>query len=279
MPLKIPVTDRIPTYPGRVKLTPVSGRVNVYTMERADDPTNVGTPINKALLDNKAYTLVESVSVYVNGNTGNDTTADGSVSKPYRTIQAAIDSIPKCLGGFVATVEIASGSYLERVRIEGFYGGRLIVGTADQTVVVNGVSIFASSSVQLRISTITAGSGDSATLLYVGAGSNVLIGRHLTVNCENITNVGIGVEQNSSVSALGVSLNVHKSVDTAMRANHGARIYAEIAGGSNNAGIGLRADNGSTITYGTRSLAAATVQLTTNGGRIYSGGQTSVPNY
>lgn len=279
MPLKIPVIDRVPVYPGRVKMTPVSGQTNVYTMERADSPTQVGTPLNKALFDNKAYTLVESASVYVNASTGNDNTADGSASQPFKTIQAAIDSIPKCLGGFVATVEITAGTYPERVRIEGFYGGRLIVGTANQTVTVNGISIFASSSVELRISTVTAASGDSSTLFYVGAGSDVLMGRHITLNCENVANVGVGVEQNSSVSAMGVSINVHRSVDTAMRANHGGRIIVDIAGGSNNAGIGLRADNGGIITYATRSIAAATVQLTSNGGRIYSGGQTSVPNY
>ena len=38
--------DRIPTYPGRVKLTQVSG--NIYDMERADQPSEAGTPLNKA---------------------------------------------------------------------------------------------------------------------------------------------------------------------------------------------------------------------------------------
>ncbi len=42
--------DRVPKYPGRVKFIPVSGQTNVYTMERADQPTEEGTPINKATL-------------------------------------------------------------------------------------------------------------------------------------------------------------------------------------------------------------------------------------
>ena len=42
--------DRIPRYAGRVRMTPVSGQQNVYTMERADQPTQEGTPINKATL-------------------------------------------------------------------------------------------------------------------------------------------------------------------------------------------------------------------------------------
>lgn len=63
MAIKIPVVDRVPTYPGRVKLTPVAGQANTYDLVRADLPINEGTPINKALLDNKAYTLTKGVTV------------------------------------------------------------------------------------------------------------------------------------------------------------------------------------------------------------------------
>lgn len=40
--------DRIASHPGRVKLTLVSG--NIYDMEMADDPVEVGTALNKANL-------------------------------------------------------------------------------------------------------------------------------------------------------------------------------------------------------------------------------------
>lgn len=43
--------DRVSTYPGRVRLTPVSGQTNVYTLEMADSPTENGTALNKALFD------------------------------------------------------------------------------------------------------------------------------------------------------------------------------------------------------------------------------------
>lgn len=42
--------NRQPTYPGRVKLTPVPGSTDLYDMERADQPTAEGTPLNKATL-------------------------------------------------------------------------------------------------------------------------------------------------------------------------------------------------------------------------------------
>lgn len=40
--------DRIPTYPGRVKLVPVDGQENTYDLTMADAPTEEGTPFNKA---------------------------------------------------------------------------------------------------------------------------------------------------------------------------------------------------------------------------------------
>lgn len=42
--------DRVPLYPGRVTLTPVSGQANTFDLLRADQPTQEGTPINKATL-------------------------------------------------------------------------------------------------------------------------------------------------------------------------------------------------------------------------------------
>ena len=47
----IDVKDRVPTYPGRVKLTKTNGTSEYVTLERADAPTTEGTPINKALFD------------------------------------------------------------------------------------------------------------------------------------------------------------------------------------------------------------------------------------
>ena len=60
----IEVIDRISTYPGRVQLTPVAGQENTYDMVRADDPIEVGTPINKALFDSYAaqiYAITQNV--------------------------------------------------------------------------------------------------------------------------------------------------------------------------------------------------------------------------
>lgn len=59
----IEVLDRVPKYPGRIKLAPVAGQENTYDMIRADEPVVEGTPINKALFD--SITAVASVTLAV----------------------------------------------------------------------------------------------------------------------------------------------------------------------------------------------------------------------
>lgn len=42
--------DRIPTYPGRIVLTPVDRERNIFDMSRADEPIQEGTPLNRKTL-------------------------------------------------------------------------------------------------------------------------------------------------------------------------------------------------------------------------------------
>ena len=60
--------DRVSQYPGRVKLTPVSGQENVYDMEWADGATVAGTALNKAnlLTDSTATAFGLTSSATVN---------------------------------------------------------------------------------------------------------------------------------------------------------------------------------------------------------------------
>ena len=47
--------DRVPRNPGQVKLTPVEGSVNTYILERADNPTEEGTPLDKATFNSVVH--------------------------------------------------------------------------------------------------------------------------------------------------------------------------------------------------------------------------------
>ena len=65
----IPVVDRVPTYPNRIKLIYSDGTSEFVTWERADEPVVEGTPINKELFDSIANDvgLMGNRTVYVSG--------------------------------------------------------------------------------------------------------------------------------------------------------------------------------------------------------------------
>lgn len=280
MALKTPVYDRIPTYPGRVTLTQVSG--NTYDLVRADQPIEEGTAINKALFDQKAYTLTENVTVYVS-TSGNDLTGDGTSAAPYATIQKAIDSLPKWLDGYMATISMAAGTYEEKVVIEGFQGGILVLGVAGRAVTVRSITIESSSLVRLNVN-ITHSTTLGGTPLNIRYGSNVQFGGDCTINGSNGSVSGIYVETGSVLSSLvdifGIMMKttISNCKNFAVYATAGSKVaLGEVAGSGN--GTGLYAADGATITYNSRSMTATTANVTVAGGRIYSGAQTSVPNY
>ena len=271
MPLKIEVTDRVPTYPGRVVMTPVSGQTNTYDLRRADQPISEGTPINKALLDQKAYTLTESVTVYVS-KSGSDSTGDGSSAKPFLTVQKAIDSIPKNLGSYHAQIDIGAGTYNERALIDGFVGGRITLGVAGRSVILRGVTIMSSSAVRLAISNITYHADYAGTLLYVAYGSTVSIISALSVNASNTQNYGIALEHGSLLDAGAVNVNVDNCGRAAVLSTLGSVAVFYSVSGSGNASYPLAATYGGTLTYASKTITGGAADYTHSGGRIFTGG-------
>lgn len=87
--------DRIPTYAGRVTLTPVTGQNNTYTLTMADSPTEAGTPLNKTTL------LSDATAAAVNSATG--TTPD--------TPSEALNLLATAIGGLADSAKVATGSY------------------------------------------------------------------------------------------------------------------------------------------------------------------------
>ena len=278
MAFKIEVLDRIPTYPGRVTLTPVSGQENTYDLVRADQPIQEGTPVNKALFDRKADSLSEDVTVYVSTN-GSDTGGDGTSAAPFASVNAALRALPKYLNGYTATIDIAAGTYEERVRIENFSGGTLIVGNIGRSVIIRGLTIVSSSLVKLNISNITRVDAIIGTPLAISGGSNVIANSDITVDGERADVSGITVSENSTFSsASGVTVTSTKNNNYGILASNGSRVSLHtVAGGGN--GTGLSAETGAVISYGTRTMTATTAVRTLYGGRIVSGAQTDVPNY
>ena len=281
MALKTEVIDRVPTYPGRVKMTPVSGQQDVYDLSRADDPITEGTPINKALFDQKAYTLTGNATVYVSQSSGSDAAGTGSASAPYASIQKALDSLPKCLGGYHAQIDIAAGTYEERVTIDGFYGGRLTLGVSDRQVTVRGISVMSSDGVRINISHITYAAAFSGTLLYADYGSNVSILTAMTLRGENGGVNGIAAARGSTIVS-GVTVACLNFNSTCVYATSGSRINLATINGNDmnnaNTSYGIRADLGGVVSYASKGLSASAGDITASGGRILAGSGTTMAN-
>lgn len=271
MTLKIPVVDRVPTYPGRVKLAPVPGQANTYDLTRADLPINEGTPINKALLDSKAYTLTKGVTVYVSTN-GSDTDGDGSSAAPFATVQKAIDSIPKCLGGYHAVVNIAEGTYDERILIDGFFGGRLTVGVSGRAITLRGVYVVSSSAVRLAISNITYAPGFTGQGMYLNYDSAVTVLNDLSIDNGGVLEYGILLENGSLLTIPTFSLNVDGCTRAAIASSLGSLAALNKVTGTGNTNYGLSATFGGTITYASKTLTGEKGDLSNGGGRILTGG-------
>lgn len=104
--------DRVPTYPGRVKMTPVTGQANTYDMVRADSPTVEGTPIDKAAFDSiiqsrltgRFYGMTVAKNIRSNQSfTVNPVPTSGWV--------LSADELQATSGGYTATVNSLYSNY------------------------------------------------------------------------------------------------------------------------------------------------------------------------
>lgn len=76
--------------------------------------------------------LTKNLTLYVNAETGNDSNDGLSAGAAKRTIQSAIDAVPKNLGGYKVVIEIADGDYTDQApRLYGFFGGADREGYSD----------------------------------------------------------------------------------------------------------------------------------------------------
>ena len=269
MAFKIEVKDRIPTYPGRVKLTPVSGETNTYTLERADMPIEEGTKINKVLFDSKADTLSQDVIVYVDAS-GSDANGTGAIDAPFATIQKAIDVLPKNLGGCTAEISVGFGTFAERVTVSDFHAGRLVVGRPGEAFIINGIDIINSSFVETNIYQIERVAGSSKPVFVAKDGSNVVVGNDMIIDCVDAASVGMAAENNSNISFKMNSTLTANNCLFAVTAQWCSFVSLYTVTGENNV-FGFSASQGSIVTYRTDTTSKMWSNNADSGGLILTG--------
>ena len=269
------VKDRQPTYPGRVKLSPVPGLTDVFDMARADEPTEVGTPINKVLLDQKAYTLTKDVTVYVS-TSGNDSTGDGTSAKPYKTINRALADLPKYLGGYTATINIANGTYPEIVEVSGFSGGTLVLGTEGTSVVANGLTVQNSSKVVNRIYKYETANTAAGSIFHVTDCSDVeLIGGLYVTTTSSSGKAGVKVEKGSRLHTVHGTVTVNNSGYAGVYAETGSQIYIYSLKGTGN-GTPIQVGYGSVVRCGTSTIAGSSANYVYTGSELVIGNKSTI---
>lgn len=97
--------DRVPLYPGRVKLTPVSGQTDVYDMVRADEPQQEGTALNK-------NTLLSDAAVAALGLTKEDPTP----SDAFEMLSRVVTVVTLAVDGWT---QDENGDYTQTATVEG----------------------------------------------------------------------------------------------------------------------------------------------------------------
>lgn len=88
----------------------------------------------------KIGTLSTDVTLYV-ATTGSDLTGDGTSAKPFKTIQYAINALPKDLGGYDATIIVADGNYSESLFVAGFKTGTLYIKSEHPGIVSSATKV------------------------------------------------------------------------------------------------------------------------------------------
>lgn len=98
------------------KLTMTAAEVNA----RLEAVPNKADLVNGQVPYAQTPRLTGYKTLYVDSSLGSDSNP-GTESSPFKTIQAALDSLPKNLGGYGVRIQLAEGEYPEDVSIKGFY--------------------------------------------------------------------------------------------------------------------------------------------------------------
>lgn len=218
--------------------------------------------------------LTGTVTLYVDAALGDDANP-GTQQAPFRTIQAAIDSLPKDLGESLATIFVSPGQYDEDVLIQGFYRGGTsqteiglsyglrLRGNGDDPPVVRSLRLVSNLIPAILVNDLNISGGMNGIGVFVQRCINVVILGCAISNCKTGISVG-GYYTSGGTSAHIDGTTISNTSEFAVVANGQNHVYAESLGGTGNA-VGFSASYGAHIT--TRSI---TMQATTEQ-KLYCG--------
>lgn len=120
--------------------TTISTRTSGDDVSLGGDLTVAGS-ITGASISAGAIILKETVDIYVDAATGNDSTGDGSLALPFKTIQKGVTETCKYRSNNTMTIHVADGTYVENIVFPSSAQGVIrIVGntTTRDNVIIDG---------------------------------------------------------------------------------------------------------------------------------------------
>lgn len=231
-----------------------------------------------------SYVLTSNVTYYVDAASGNDANIGLSAENALKTIMAAVNKIPKVLCGYTATINVASGTYVETVSLVGLSAGRLFIQGADATIsalYMQTCSIW----VDLTCKAIVYDASIGASYPLIRAEN----GGYLRVRSSNLLlqNNGVGNGIYLDFGAKVEMVSIDDSPVTIKGCNIGIASVCGSTFVTNNTLLNIQdCSLGFNVYGGFCQITAApsfanvkTQYRTVHGGRVYAGAQTSVPNY
>lgn len=273
--MPINFTDRQPTKPGRIKITPENGDAAFYaTMVRADEPIEVGTPLNAESLNKAqetlAYTTSDSVSTYKQvfvSTTGSDDNSGDTSADPMATIKGVIRKYAKWYK--MLDVYLEDGTYTENIGNISVDQCNLSIRSTSENkdaVTINMSEQLETHIQLLRLYNITLNVTSSASR-GVSVYSGVLYASGIRVNLpEDSTASAVNAYYGSSIWLTDCILNSGINSGAAVYGNQALHIKAVDCTSERTLYTGFYANYGSNIEY-TPTLTANTLVRESNKGK------------
>lgn len=219
--------------------------------------------------------LEADVTYYV-ATTGSDATGDGTQGNPFKTVQGAVDLLPKDLNGYMATIVVASGTYQENVKIHGFTGGYLRINSSTSTIISDSckVTLFdvRYCACQVIISGFSGTSVDTTPFVSLNNTNCRFYYCQVITNTPTVGGFYFG-DSSGAVSSCKCS-----GRHTALRISNG-RVLSDAWTADSINNIGLEAGAGGIITKnGIQPIGNNANEITTTGGIIFHQNGTQISN-
>lgn len=218
--------------------------------------------------------LHQDIGVYVDAVNGSDDNS-GSPQAPFKTIQTAVDSLPRNLGTYAATIYVAPGEYQAGATIQGFYGGGkryanaiTIQANGEEIPVINGNFLISGVSCSLNISNLK------------------IIGRIESDSSSQVSIIGVSVDPSTADIGVGVrtlfvsnlflqAVTVDNASVAAVSVSQGTAYIRDLRGSGNACAVssGDTLSGGPALVLTTQISAEATTKyVTLYGGTIIENG-------